>query len=194
MVTVAVGRMISLSMNRAGTIPVIDMSYFTPFVYIFGVLEVNLAIIAASVPTFWPVIAKIAANKIFVVNEIEIHVERASRDSFGSGSAIRLSEGKDPYEERARKLSVATKLQDCSRLKQSNTSWTGKDLGSRPSQESQRHLYRAGSNEHRSSRSLTRNEGEDWLTGVNKMNKGKTTTTVERTDIPLEQIKAFDRR
>ena len=172
------------------------MSYFTPFVYIFGVLEVNIAIVAASVPTFWPVIAKIAANKIFVVNEIEVHIERASRDSTSSEHAVHPSEGKNSFGERSRKMSVVTKLQDRvnHRPKQSNTSEMGRDLGSRPSQDSQRYLYRLGSTDLRSSRSLTRSIGEDWLSEVDKMQIGKTTTTVGRTDIPLEHIKAFDRR
>lgn len=202
---VAVGRMIALSVNRAGTIPVMDMTYYTPAVYIFGVLEVNLAIIAASIPTFWPVIASFANNKIFVVNEVQIHVESAPRDSFASGSAI-VSDGKDGFEGQylgdpnalTRSLSTS-KDRSVHQTKLGRTSPIGRtialDLGRRSSQESHRNLYRTQSGgENRSSTSLAGNEEEDWFRELDKINNGKSTTTIGRTAIPLEQIKALDRR
>lgn len=202
---VAVGRMIALSINRAGTIPVMDMTYYTPAVYIFGVLEVNLAIIAASIPTFWPALAAFATNKIFVVNEVQIHVESVPRDSFASGSAI-VSDGKDAFEPRylndtsglSRSISTS-KAPSVQETRHGRSSPIGRtiafDLGRRSSQESHRNLYRTGSGgEARRSASLTGNEEEDWFKELDKINNGKSTTTIERTAIPLEQIKALDRR
>jgi hypothetical protein len=77
--------MVSLAVNKAGTVPILDMSFHVPTVYIFSVLEVNIAIIAASIPIFWPVIVTLATNKIWVVNEIEIRVENNSRNSRRAG-------------------------------------------------------------------------------------------------------------
>lgn len=89
------GRLIALSITRAGTVPVLDMTFHTPIIYIFAVLEVNFAIITASIPIFWPVIATLATNKIFVVNEVEIRVEDVSRhESFDSSGAISLTDRK----------------------------------------------------------------------------------------------------
>jgi hypothetical protein len=211
---VALGRMIALSVNRAGTIPVIDMTYHTPVIYIFAVLEVNVAIIAASIPVFWPVIATLATNKIWVVNEIEIHVEGNRRDSFRSlspGGGIDLAEqgewkdGKDDFGERTSKLGVVAKVYDRASSRQnrqhhhkiSNASSTigrslGIDFGTRSSQDSQRYLYRPPSHEVGSTNcSLTQGDRDDWQADVDKQNMGGTMTTrVQKTEIPFAQINA----
>ncbi|KAF2025079.1 hypothetical protein EK21DRAFT_93548 [Setomelanomma holmii] len=210
-VSVAIGRMISLTINRAGTIPVLDMSYHTPSIYIFSVLEVNIAIIAASIPIFWPVIATFASNKIWVVNEIEVRVENASRDSFSTSGEIGLVEqgswGKEDLKEdfggRTSRLSELAKTYDRAdsrthRHKQSNTSSLGRSLGinigTRPSQESQRSLCHNPYVGLRSDGTISRGEREDWFVEVDRQNTaGKTTTTVETTDIPFTHIKALER-
>ncbi|KAF2009687.1 hypothetical protein BU24DRAFT_358434, partial [Aaosphaeria arxii CBS 175.79] len=71
-VAMSIGRQVTLSTNRAGTVPILDMTYHTPPIYLFSVLEINLAIMCASIPIFWPLVSSIAANKILVVNEVEI--------------------------------------------------------------------------------------------------------------------------
>jgi hypothetical protein len=77
--SLSVARMIALSIKRAGTVPVFDPSYSTPAIYIFSALEINIGIMIASIPIFWPLVASLAANKILVVNEIEVRNDR--RDS-----------------------------------------------------------------------------------------------------------------
>lgn len=207
----AVGRIIVLSFNRIGTIPVMDMTFHAPFIFIFGVLEVNIAIVAASTPIFWPIIVTLSANKIFVVNEVDVRVEAASRSSFGSGRGITLADqaswrkdaGEDAVE-RTDQISVVTKTFDRNdyRHKKSNSSLRGRalglDFGYRASQDSQRCLQPMTSNENSSSKgSLRGPEGDDydWFLELNKeMAGGRTTTTVERAEIPVEHIKAFDSR
>ncbi|KAF9697761.1 hypothetical protein EKO04_004531 [Ascochyta lentis] len=88
----SIGRMIALCINRAGTVPILDMSYHTPVVYIFSVLEVNIAILCASIPVFWPIISSFAANKILVVNEIVVHVEECPKASLDGQPGIGLAE------------------------------------------------------------------------------------------------------
>jgi hypothetical protein len=204
--------MVSLTINRAGTVPVLDMSYHTPTIYIFSVLEVNIAIIAASIPIFWPVIATLASNKIWVVNEIEIRVENTSRDSFSTSGEIGLAEqgawgkndAKDDFDGRTSRLSVLTKTYDRAdprthRHKPSNTSSLGRtlgiSLGARTSHESQRSLCRAPNSEvSRGNGSISRSEREDWFAEVDRHNMaGRTTTTIETTDIPYDHIKALER-
>ncbi|OAG19000.1 hypothetical protein CC77DRAFT_1010222 [Alternaria alternata] len=113
-VIVAIGRMIAMSVNKAGTEPVLDMSFHTPIVYIFAVLEVNFAIITASIPIFWPAIATLASNKIFVVNEVQIHVEHVTRnDSFDSNAGgISLSDRKITSSGGDSKMGVITTISD----------------------------------------------------------------------------------
>ncbi|CBX96341.1 hypothetical protein IAQ61_001510 [Plenodomus lingam] len=197
----AIGRMIALSINRAGTIPIFDMTYYIPLVYIFAVLEVNIAIMAASIPIFWPVMANLASGKIFVVNEVEIHVESASRGSFGSGRAIDINESKDAYSGRQSRISITAKTyndrrrsRSSHRHKQSDGSSVNKNLGHRPSQDSNRSLFHKVHLEPKTLSGILPSEEENWFADLDRMHPGKTTTTVQRTDIPLEQIKAFEDR
>jgi len=80
-VILAIARVGALSRNRVGTVPTFDPSFYTPTVYIFSALELNIAILTASIPIFWPFVASLTANKILIINEIEIHTERID-DSF----------------------------------------------------------------------------------------------------------------
>lgn len=76
-VSLSIARLVSLCIKRAGTTPVFDPSFNTPRVYVFSILEINIAILTASIPIFWPVVANsFATNKILVVNEIEIRTDR----------------------------------------------------------------------------------------------------------------------
>lgn len=72
--------MVALCIRRAGTVPVFDPSFNTPSVYIFSVLEINIAIACASIPIFWPFVSSLATNKIFVVNEIEVRTDRRNSE------------------------------------------------------------------------------------------------------------------
>jgi len=222
--------MIAMSVNKAGTKPVLDMSFHTPIVYIFAVLEVNFAIITASIPIFWPAIATLASNKIFVVNEVQIHVEHVTRnDSFDSSGGISLSDRKIQSSGGDSKMGVVTTISDRAPPRKSGEKSSihhhhkpstassvgpttgfgggrkpstassvgrtmGMDLAGRPSQESSRHLYRIPSNENRSSKSLTQSEGDDWFMEMDRANsRGQVTTTVEKSSIPFEHIKASDK-
>lgn len=184
--------MVALGYNRAGTVPVLDMTFHTPVIILLGVLEVNLAIMAASIPIFWPLVAALTGNKIFVVNEVEIHVEQASRSSFGSDRGINLSEqnkwkdGKDGFV--GRSLSITTKAYTHNkpppahhRHKPSNTSSMGRP---RASQESTRNLCKTKSDELSSNGSLTRNDADDWFAEVDKDLAGVgVTTEIEHNDV-----------
>ncbi|KAL7775548.1 hypothetical protein CFE70_009391 [Pyrenophora teres f. teres 0-1] len=201
---VAIGRMIAMSITRAGTVPVLDMTFHTPIIYIFAVLEVNFAIITASIPIFWPVIATLAANKIFVVNEVEIHVEHVTRNDSLDSKGISLGDRKGSGASTDNKLGHLTTIADRGTRKsseklstgqhqhQTNNASTARSMGmgltGRTSQESSQHLYRIPN---QSSRSLTRSESDDWFTEMDRANsRGQTTTTVATTEIPLEHIKA----
>jgi hypothetical protein len=209
---VSIGRLISLSVNRAGTIPILDMPYHTPVVFLCSILEVSIAIMAASIPIFWPVITTLATNKIWVINEIEVRVETTSRGSTSTNGDIGLAEqgkwtkldSKDEYGShvKSNRLSVVTKheVRNNHRHKASNASSLGRtmglELGARPSQDSQRNLCRfpspdVGTN----TGSLTRSEREDWFADMDKQNNaGTNTTTIGKTEVPLERINTMERK
>ncbi|KAF2998509.1 hypothetical protein E8E13_004036 [Curvularia kusanoi] len=170
---VSIGRLISLCIKRAGTVPVPDMTYYTPVVYIFSVLEVNIAILVASIPIFWPMISSFATNKILVVNEIVVHVEQYPKTSLDGQDGIGLAEQaafKSPPESPSptpqpppsclsnitrkfdRRPSQDANALSKHRSKSSVASSIGKTLSrsdghARVSEESQRHLYKAPSHE-----------------------------------------------
>ncbi|KAF1953064.1 hypothetical protein CC80DRAFT_165408 [Byssothecium circinans] len=79
-VVLAAARVVSLCIKRAGTVPIFDPTFATPTVYIFSVLEINVAIMCASIPIFWPLVTSLASNKILIVNEIEVRSERRSEN------------------------------------------------------------------------------------------------------------------
>lgn len=76
--SLSLARVIALAYKRIGTVPVFDVTYYTATVYIFSVLEIDVAILCASIPIFWPLVASFASNKILIVNEIEVRTERRS--------------------------------------------------------------------------------------------------------------------
>jgi hypothetical protein len=193
--------MVSLAINKAGTIPILDMSFHVPTVYIFSVLEVNIAIIAASIPIFWPVIVTLATNKIWVVNEIEIRVENNSRNSLSSSGEIGLSDQgswskiDDQHSTKGGgRLSVLTKAYN-HQSKHSTTS-TRHDTGGRNSHESQRILVPITSNvrEVGSSATLGISGRDEWLAEADRQNAmGTTTTKIETAEVPYEQIRKMER-
>ncbi|KAH8722778.1 hypothetical protein GQ44DRAFT_621776 [Phaeosphaeriaceae sp. PMI808] len=192
----SIGRLVSFCVTRAGTMPRLDMTYYTPVIYMFSVLEVNIAIIAASIPIFWPVIATMATNKIWVVNEIEIRVENNSNRSVSTQGDINLVEqglwskldGKEDLspDNRTNRLSVLTKAYDRTDTRSYNhkqsTSIGRKielDLSPRYSHESQRNLCRTRSEELAAGNgtiartgSLSTSERNDWFAEVDRQNSG----------------------
>ncbi|KAI1765835.1 hypothetical protein GGR53DRAFT_245425 [Hypoxylon sp. FL1150] len=70
--------------HKAGTAPVLDVTWYGPTSIILAALEVDLASICASIPTFWPSLQQrlLGMNNIFVTQEVHIthHHRRISSD------------------------------------------------------------------------------------------------------------------
>ncbi|KAI1381533.1 hypothetical protein F4677DRAFT_460629 [Hypoxylon crocopeplum] len=58
--------------NKAGTYPVLDPTWYGPKSIILAALEVDLASICASIPTFWPILTQRLLGSIFVTQEVHI--------------------------------------------------------------------------------------------------------------------------
>jgi hypothetical protein len=71
-------RLSCLTISRAGTYPVFDPSWYAPAIFIFSSLEIETAILCASIPIFWPIFKSLSLNKIFVTHEVEVRTERRS--------------------------------------------------------------------------------------------------------------------
>ncbi|KAJ4357757.1 uncharacterized protein N0V89_002333 [Didymosphaeria variabile] len=71
----SVWRLYSIVDNRAATSPYIDFTWWTPISIILSCLEIDLAIMCASMPIFWPVIEESFAA-IFVTREVQITEQR----------------------------------------------------------------------------------------------------------------------
>ncbi|KAF1849755.1 uncharacterized protein K460DRAFT_390421 [Cucurbitaria berberidis CBS 394.84] len=74
-VSTSVWRLYSIVAHRAATYPYLDITWFSPTMVILTCIEINLALICASMPIFWPVIEKSFAS-ILVSYELEIVEER----------------------------------------------------------------------------------------------------------------------
>ncbi|KAF2625596.1 hypothetical protein BU25DRAFT_473709 [Macroventuria anomochaeta] len=70
-VMISVWRLQSIVYHSAGLSPYPDFTWWTPISIILSCLEIDLAIICASIPIFWPVIQK-SFSAIFVSHEIEV--------------------------------------------------------------------------------------------------------------------------
>ncbi|KAF2116991.1 hypothetical protein BDV96DRAFT_490454 [Lophiotrema nucula] len=213
----SIARIVALAIRRAGTVPVFDPTYAAPAVYIFSVLEINIAILCASTPIFWPLVTSLAANKILVVNEIEVHTSRrSSQDTAERGTFVDIGENGG----RTSRMSVMISGKESrlgrsgSKLHRNNNPSTsssnkGIELGFRPSQDSSRGLQlkpskssfvsadapRSASMDHYSDRFIT-----DWaVPDFDKDSKGGNgrvetyTTTVERAEIPFDHLKALEK-
>ncbi|KAI2473413.1 hypothetical protein F4781DRAFT_380258 [Annulohypoxylon bovei var. microspora] len=58
--------------HKAGTSPVLDPTWYGPKSIILAALEVDLASICASIPTFWPHLSQSLLGSIFVTQEVHI--------------------------------------------------------------------------------------------------------------------------
>ena len=206
--------MIALVVNKAGSTPIVDTSYHIPTVYIFSVLEVNIAILCASIPIFWPIITSFTSNKILVVNEISVHVEEYPKTSLDGEPGIGLAEqgawryddGKDSPplspEPPTRKPSLLAKtFNPRSRGAPSNhqsrpsaTKYSFDVSRPRPSQDSLHNLYRTGSGGNASSggNSSVLKGDYAWLGELDRESSAtKSTTKVERVPVPFDHIKAL---
>ncbi|KAJ4299100.1 hypothetical protein N0V90_004344 [Kalmusia sp. IMI 367209] len=187
-VTLSVARVIALSIRRIGTVPVFDPSYATPTVYIFSALEVNMAILTASIPIFWPLVTSLAANKILIVNEIEIRTERIDENyaladqgkSFGGigedevpdGRTSRMSVfGKSDHDRLHRNNSRLTRNKHKITHSNSSDKDLGIQIGRRSSSESQRKLNLTHQTSERSFSSFTKLEDSPDMTHARYQNK-----------------------
>jgi hypothetical protein len=78
---ISVWRLYSIVDHSAGLSPYPDFTWWTPVSIILSCLEIDLAVICASMPIFWPVIQK-SLTAIFVSHEIEV-VEHRIIDDHG---------------------------------------------------------------------------------------------------------------
>ncbi|KAF1359133.1 hypothetical protein EJ07DRAFT_120890 [Lizonia empirigonia] len=183
----SIGRTVSLCVNRAGTIPTPDMSYLTPVIYIFSVLEVNIAILCASIPIFWPMISSFATSNILVVNEIVVRVEQYPKTSQEGQIGIVLAEQgawkspppspSAPARQPSRRINITRTLsrgppkeltKQAKHMSNDSTtprsSHDSQRLAPRTSHDSQRNLYQPRTRE---AASLTKSD-YDWFAELDK--------------------------
>ncbi|KAF9872313.1 hypothetical protein CkaCkLH20_10140 [Colletotrichum karsti] len=68
---ISVVRLLSLVQHKAATQPTLDFPWYAPISIVLSCVEVDLAMVACSVPIFWPVIRKFT-DGIFVTKEVEV--------------------------------------------------------------------------------------------------------------------------
>ncbi|EOD50986.1 putative integral membrane protein [Neofusicoccum parvum UCRNP2] len=78
--------------SKAGTYPTVDPPWYAPPIILMSVLEVNLAILTASMPIFWPYLASIGTSGIKVMQEVIVRSE-PRKNYFTTGSHDGGTEG-----------------------------------------------------------------------------------------------------
>ncbi|KAL0930378.1 uncharacterized protein CTRU02_214453 [Colletotrichum truncatum] len=77
---ISVVRLVTLIQHRAATYPTLDFTWYAPISIVLSCIEVDLAMVASSVPIFWPVLRRFR-DGIFVTKEIEVTRETRRLDS-----------------------------------------------------------------------------------------------------------------
>ncbi|KAH3917075.1 hypothetical protein HBI56_122630 [Parastagonospora nodorum] len=80
-VGISIWRLYVISNTQAATYPYLDFTWWSPIMIVLSCLEIDLAIICASMPIFWPIIEKSLAA-IFVSYEVDVTEERV-QDEYG---------------------------------------------------------------------------------------------------------------
>ncbi|KAF6799461.1 hypothetical protein CSOJ01_12488 [Colletotrichum sojae] len=68
---VSIVRLITIVQHRSATVPTLDPMWYGPISIVLSAVEIDLAMVASSVPIFWPVLRD-AFPGIFVTKEIEV--------------------------------------------------------------------------------------------------------------------------
>ncbi|CAI6337986.1 unnamed protein product [Periconia digitata] len=89
-VMISVWRLHSIVVHRAATQPYIDFTWWAPHALLLSCLEIDLAIMVASMPVFWPVMES-SFSAIFVTHEVHITEHRRLEDD---DELYELEEGK----------------------------------------------------------------------------------------------------
>lgn len=71
----SVWRTYTIVNNRAATSPYVDYTWWAPVSIVLSCLEIDLAIICASMPIFWPVLES-KLSQIFVTHEVHVTEHR----------------------------------------------------------------------------------------------------------------------
>ncbi|KAF1921699.1 hypothetical protein BDU57DRAFT_436789 [Ampelomyces quisqualis] len=78
-VAASIWRLHAISTAQAATHPYVDLTWLSPVIVILSCLEVDFAIICASMPIFWPIIERSLAA-IFVSYEVDVTEEHIQND------------------------------------------------------------------------------------------------------------------
>ncbi|KAF2004880.1 hypothetical protein P154DRAFT_21289 [Amniculicola lignicola CBS 123094] len=108
----SVWRLYTIIEHRAATKPYIDFTWWAPTSILLSCLEIDLAVICASMPVFWPVLEK-SFSQIFVTYEVKITEHRRydniELDNNGRATSLKTSSGAS--DEELRLTMMATKSQ-----------------------------------------------------------------------------------
>ena len=79
-VAVSALRLESMISTRVGLKPSgADPTWYGTGTLVYGMLEINIAVLTASIPIFWPMLKELSISRITVVNEISVSSEPMPR-------------------------------------------------------------------------------------------------------------------
>lgn len=90
----SIWRLASIVRTRATTYPTFDPTWYGPTPIVLAALEVDIAVISAALPVFWPVLRNLQLN-ILVTREVKVTMEQRLLSNKGAPGPPRRSSG-DP--------------------------------------------------------------------------------------------------
>ncbi|TQN64425.1 hypothetical protein CSHISOI_10995, partial [Colletotrichum shisoi] len=90
---ISVARFVTILQHRSATWPTLDFPWYAPISIVLSAVEVDVAMIASSVPIFWPVLRKRFPG-IFVTKEVEVTREVRRLESVELDDDVGAEEGR----------------------------------------------------------------------------------------------------
>lgn len=87
---VSVWRLVSVIEHHAATWPTFDPTWYGCVSIVLGAVEVDMAVICASVPVFWPVL-KSGGFQILITREVQVTSRLMSNDDAGKGTKLQYT-------------------------------------------------------------------------------------------------------
>ncbi|WQF85827.1 hypothetical protein CDEST_10841 [Colletotrichum destructivum] len=90
---ISVARFVTILQHRSATYPTLDFPWYAPISIVLSAVEVDVAMIASSVPIFWPVLRQRFPG-IFVTKEVEVTREVRRLESVELDDDVGAEEGR----------------------------------------------------------------------------------------------------
>lgn len=94
----SIWRLACIIRTRATTYPCFDPTWYGATPIVLATLEVDVAVVCAALPVFWPVLCNMHLNQILVTREVKVTLEDRRRSTEGAMARASNDQGDDSIE------------------------------------------------------------------------------------------------